>query len=133
MSGAAGSSLLLALVMAGGAVGAGLRHLVGSALLRQLGSGHWPWGTLAVNLAGAMAAGFLLVWLEGRANAAVWRALLVVGLLGGLTTFSSLMVELLVLGRDGRQAIAVGYLLVSLSGGMALVWAGARLAGWIRG
>lgn len=132
MSTPAAPSLLLGLVMAGGAVGAGLRYLAGNAVMRQLGGGHWPWGTLAVNLAGALVAGFLLVWLEGRANAALWRALLVVGLLGGLTTFSSLMVELLVLGRDGRQGLAAGYVCASLAGGLLLVWLGAQLAHWLR-
>ena len=54
--------------MAGGALGAGLRHLVGQALLRQPGAGAFPWATLLVNLAGAFVAGFLLLWLEGRAG-----------------------------------------------------------------
>ena len=53
---------LLWLVMAGGALGAGGRHLLGGWLLRQAGDGL-PWGTLAVNLLGSFAAGVLLVWL----------------------------------------------------------------------
>jgi CrcB protein len=124
--------LQLVLVMAGGAVGAGLRFLTGAALMRQLGAGVFPWATLLVNLAGAFAAGFLLLWLESRTGAALWRALLVVGLLGGLTTFSSLMVELLVLTRDQRSATAFVYLAASLAGGLLLVWMGARLAGHLR-
>ena len=51
---------LLGLVMAGGALGAAGRHLLGSWLFRHLGHGL-PWGTLAVNLIGAFLAGFLLI------------------------------------------------------------------------
>ena len=55
----------LGLVMAGGALGAAGRFLIGGWLLRTAGPG-FPWGTLTVNLLGSFAAGFLLVWLEGR-------------------------------------------------------------------
>ena len=117
----------LGLVMAGGAVGAGIRWCVGQALLRQMQSG-FPWATLVVNLVGAFFAGWLLVRLEGHAQAAVLRPLLVVGLLGGLTTFSSLMVECLVLARSPQPTVALWYLGSSLVGGLLLVVLGARLA-----
>lgn len=123
---------LLWLVMAGGAIGAGGRHLVGGWLLRQFGDGM-PWGTLAVNLVGSLLAGFLLVWLEDRGSGALYaRAFLVVGVLGGLTTYSALMLECLVYARTAKPGLMVGYLAVTLVGGLALVWAGARLAGWLR-
>ena len=118
--------------MAGGALGAGLRHLGGEALLRQPGAGAFPWATLPVNLAGAFVAGFLLLWLEGRAGAALWRALLVVAVVGGLTTFTSPMVECLVLTREQRSTAAVGYLAISLGGGLLPVWQGARVAQLLR-
>ena len=123
---------LYVLVMAGGAIGALLRYALGQMLMRPLLAGQWPWATLRANLCGALAAGFLLVWLEGRPHAGAWRALLLVGLLGGLTTFSSLMLEWLLLTRDGRAGLALGYLAVSLAGGMLLVWTGARLAMMLR-
>src|SRR3546814_2411713 len=79
----------LGLVMAGGALGAAGRFLLGGWLTRHAGSAL-PWGTLAANLLGALLAGFLVVWLEARGPSALyWRALLIVGLLGGLTTFSA--------------------------------------------
>lgn len=119
---------LLWLVMAGGALGAGARHLVGGWLLRQLGNGL-PWGTLAVNLLGSFAAGFLLVWLEGRGPSALYlRAFLIVGVLGGLTTYSALMLECLMYARGAKLGALAGYLGLTLAGGFALVWAGARLA-----
>lgn len=125
---AAGSGLTLLWVMLGGALGAGLRWWVGAGLLRQL-QGGWPWPTLLVNVAGAFAAGYLLVRLHDHPQAGLWRALLVVGFLGGLTTFSSLMVELLVMARDARPAGALLYLASSLGGGLLAVWLGAQLAG----
>lgn len=125
---AAGSGLTLLWVMLGGALGAGLRWWVGAGLLRQL-QGGWPWPTLLVNVVGAFAAGYLLVRLHDHPQAGLWRALLVVGFLGGLTTFSSLMVELLVMARDARPAGALLYLASSLGGGLLAVWLGAQLAG----
>jgi CrcB protein len=123
---------LLFIVMAGGALGAGMRYLIGSWLLRHLGTGV-PWGTLAVNLVGSFAAGFLLVWLEGRGPSALYlRAFLIVGVLGGLTTYSALMIECLIYTRTARPGLLLGYLATTLAGGFALVWAGARLAEFIR-
>lgn len=120
------------LVMAGGSLGAVGRFVIGGWMTRQAGSG-FPWGTLAANFIGAFAAGFLLVWLEGRGpNALLWRAFLMVGLLGGLTTFSALMVEALIFSRSGRSDLLLMYLAVSISGGLGLVWLGARIAESIR-
>ncbi len=120
------------LVMAGGSLGAGGRFVIGGWMTRQVGTG-FPWGTLAANFIGAFAAGFLLVWLEGRGpNALLWRAFLMVGLLGGLTTFSALMVEALIFSRSGRSDLLLMYLAVSISGGLGLVWLGARIAESIR-
>jgi CrcB protein len=124
---------LLGLVMAGGAIGAGMRHLLGGWLLRQAGEG-WPWGTLASNLIGSFAIGFLFAWLQGRGPAALyWRAFLVVGVLGALTTWSSLMLETLVFARTGRTDALFAYFATTLVSGIALVWAGARLGEWLRG
>ncbi|MFC3656342.1 fluoride efflux transporter CrcB [Xanthomonas hyacinthi] len=118
----------LLLAMAGGAVGSGLRFAVGSALLQRYGAG-FPWGTLTVNLVGAFVGGFLMVWIEGRgASAPYWRALLIVGLIGGLTTFSSLMMESLVFLRGGRGGMVPIYLAITLAAGLLLVFAGARVA-----
>jgi len=117
----------LLLVMAGGSLGAAGRFLLGGWVTRHLGNGL-PWGTLLANFIGAFVAGFLLVWLEGRGpSALLWRAFLVVGLLGGLTTFSALMLETLIFSRTGRPDLLLAYLALSLIGGLALVWLGARL------
>ena len=122
----------LALVMAGGALGAALRFWLGGLLLRHLGNG-FPWGTLTANLLGAFAAGFLVVWLESRGPAALyWRAFLIVGVLGALTTFSALMVECLLFVRSERSGMMLGYLAISLVAGLGLVWLGSRVATQLR-
>ncbi|MEG2941553.1 MAG: fluoride efflux transporter CrcB [Thermomonas sp.] len=123
----------LLLVMAGGALGAAGRFWLGGALLRSFGNGI-PWGTLAANLVGSFAVGFIAVWLEGRGPSALyWRAFLIVGVLGGLTTFSALMLETLLLARTHRNDVLLGYLGGTLIAGLLLVWAGARLAEALRG
>ena len=118
----------LLLVAMGGALGAVGRFWLGGVLLRQLGSG-FPWGTLTVNLAGSFAAGFIAIWLEGRGPAALyWRAFLIVGVLGALTTYSALMLECLLYARSQRSGLMFGYLAITLVAGLGLVWLGARVA-----
>ncbi|HVJ37971.1 MAG TPA: fluoride efflux transporter CrcB [Stenotrophomonas sp.] len=119
------TSLLLA--MAGGALGSGLRFTIGASLLQRLGNG-FPWGTLTVNLLGAFIAGFLMTWLDTR-GPATWplRALLIVGLMGGLTTFSSLMMECLIFARTDRTPMIALYLGITILAGLLLVFLGARL------
>lgn len=122
----------LMLVAAGGALGAAARFWLGGALLRQFGDGL-PWGTLAANLIGSFAAGFLAVWLEGRGPAALyWRAFLIVGVLGALTTWSALMLECLLYARTQRSGLMLGYLALTGVSGLVLVWLGARAAEAIR-
>ena len=122
----------LALVMAGGALGAAGRFWLSGVLLRQLGNG-FPWGTLAVNLIGSFLAGFLVVWLEGRGPSAIyWRAFLMVGIMGGLTTFSALMVECLLYAKSDRNGLMLAYIAISLIAGLLLIWLGSKTAGAIR-
>ena len=123
----------LLLVMAGGALGAGARFLLGSWLLRQLGSG-FPWGTFAVNIIGSFAAGVLLVYLQ-KPDAAPWlRPLLMTGLLGGLTTYSALMVDCLLLWRElDKPALALIYLALTLIVGALVLLIGWQLGQVVRG
>jgi len=116
----AGPARELAAVFAGGAAGALLRVLAAE----SLPAGNFPWPTLAVNLAGA----FLLGAVMARVASGAGRALLGAGLCGGLTTFSTLQLELLDLLGAGRIAVAATYAAASLALGLAAVGAGRRLA-----
>ena len=119
---------LLGLVMSGGALGAAARYLVGDLALRHFSQGM-PWGTLIVNLLGSFAAGYCYIWLENRgANALYWRGFLMIGILGGFTTYSALMLECLVHFRADKNGQALLYLSITLVAGLFLVWLGARTA-----
>ena len=116
-------SLLLA-VAAGGALGALGRYAVMS------GVGHWighgfPWGTLIVNVVGSVLMGVLV-----EVMALVWspspevRALLVVGLLGAFTTFSTFSLDVVVLIERGELVPALAYIVASVVVCVAGLYAG---------
>ncbi|MDQ2893771.1 MAG: fluoride efflux transporter CrcB [Pseudomonadota bacterium] len=116
----------LILVMAGGALGAGARHLVGRATLVWLGVG-FPYGTLTVNILGGLAMG-LLVGVFARVGAIEgWRLFAGVGVLGGFTTFSSFSLDVVNLYERGAIAVALGYILVSVVGSILALFAGLAL------
>jgi len=120
------------LVALGGALGAAGRFVIGGWMTRAAGNG-FPWGTLTVNLLGCFLAGLLLVWLEGRGTTAIWwRAFLVVGVLGGLTTWSSLIVDMMLMSRAQGPSWAIAYLGASLFGSLVLIWLGLQLGELLR-
>lgn len=116
-------------VALGGAVGSVLRYHVGRAVAGIAGAGNaFPWGTLAVNIAGSLAMGALVGWFargtlsEPAAESA--RLLIGVGLLGGFTTFSAFSSELVTMLHRGQGMLAAGYAAASLVAGMAAVIVG---------
>ncbi len=113
------SWLELAAVGAGGAVGALGR--VGLAQAWPSATGAWPWATLAVNLAGALALGCLMTALRHGPLSILTYRLLGTGVCGALTTFSTLQLELLQMLDGARYELALGYAGVSLLGGYAAV------------
>ncbi len=120
-------------VAAGGALGSVGRFVTSEWMTRLAGKG-FPWGTLTVNLVGSLLAGLAFAWLTGREGALAWlRLLLLVGVLGGFTTWSSFALETLLLGRSGSPGTAWVYVSASLVGGLLLVWAGMRLGVALRG
>ena len=110
-------------VMVGGAVGSGARYLTGRAMTALLGSGY-PFGTLAVNLAGGLLMGVLVGVLARNAAPESWRLLLGVGVLGGFTTFSSFSLDVVTMIERGALGLALGYILVSVIGSIAALFAG---------
>jgi CrcB protein len=113
----------LLLVMAGGALGAGARHLVGQAMLARLGPG-FPWGTLIVNLAGGLLMGLLAGWLVRSGGSEDTRLFLAVGILGGFTTFSAFSLETWNLIARSDYGPAAFYVGASVIGSVALLFAG---------
>ncbi|MCA1197986.1 fluoride efflux transporter CrcB [Sphingomonas sp. R647] len=118
----------LFLVMLGGAIGAGARHLVGRAALALWGPG-FPVGTLAVNVIGGLAMGLLAGWLATRASGdEALRYLLGVGVLGGFTTFSAFSLETVMMIERGDFATAVFYILASVVLAIGALFAGLQVS-----
>jgi CrcB protein len=112
----------------GGALGAIARFSVGGWIVRQLGS-QFPWGTFAVNVAGSFCVGLAMALLTERFQPhPYWRLFLVVGFLGGFTTFSSFEYETLQAVSTGGRLTGVSYMLGSVVVGYAAVWLGTILA-----
>ncbi|HLA62922.1 MAG TPA: fluoride efflux transporter CrcB [Rhodothermales bacterium] len=114
------------LVALGGALGAVARYGVALSVAR-LAPGPFPAGTWTVNMVGAFAVGLVAPFvltpqMEG------WRLFVVVGVLGGFTTFSAFSLETLGLLRDGRPALAALNALGSVFLGLVLTAIGWRLA-----
>ena len=116
------------LVGIGGFLGANARYVLVGLIAERLGAA-FPHGTLIVNLTGSLAIGVVLVLLTERLAAdPAWRLLLVVGFLGGYTTFSSYTYEAVALAEAGQWARAAWYVLGSNVLGLAATTAGMLLA-----
>jgi CrcB protein len=115
-------------VALGGAVGSVLRFLSASWVAAQWPR-HFYLGTFTVNIIGCLLIGLLSGLFLLRSDLPIeLRSGLIIGLLGGFTTFSSFSLELFKLFENGRTYEALAYLLCSLLGGVAAVWAGISLA-----
>ena len=123
-----GRASVLATVAAGGALGSLGRWGLSQTLLAR-GVGHgFPWPTFTANVLGCLLLGALTVVLaERRPTSRLLRLFLGVGVLGGFTTFSTLMLETRGLWVVGRPGLALGYVGASLVAGLAAVVAGMRL------
>lgn len=119
------SRLELALVGAGGAVGALGR--VGLEQVWPIAAGSWPWATIAVNILGAFLLGSLLTGLRHGPISILTYRLLGTGFCGALTTFSTMQLELLQMLDHARYDLAIGYVGASVVGGYAAVTVAARL------
>jgi CrcB protein len=117
----------LLLVMLGGALGSGARHLTGRATLAAFGP-DFPAGTLSVNIVGGLLMGLLAGVLSRSGGNEPWRLLLGVGVLGGFTTFSSFSLDVVTLVERGQPGVALGYLLLSVVGSIAALVAGLAVA-----
>ena len=116
------------MIFIGGGTGSLVRYAAGSAIMRRFG-GKFPLGTLVINVTGAFLIGFLMTLLTERLKLDPrWRLLLVIGFLGGYTTFSSFEWETYAAIRDGGLWVGLLNLVSSIMLGYIAVWLGAILA-----
>jgi fluoride exporter len=117
----------VAVLSLGGVLGVNARYWLGVVINRWTGP-RFPWATFTINVSGSFAIGLLSVvlarWLPLFPNA---RLLVVVGFLGGYTTFSSFTFEALALWERGEWGLSLAYMAGSLAAGFAAVILGTAL------
>jgi len=90
--------------------------------------GDWPWATLLVNVAGAFLLGYFVTRLQERLPLSAYRRpFLGTGVCGGLTTFSTMQIEVLQMLDAGRLALAAAYAIISVMAGFAGVFVATNL------
>ena len=105
---------MLMLVCAGGAIGAGSRHLIHLWFLAR-GQIGFPWSTFAINVTGSALMGIAIGLIRARANPSPeLRAFFATGILGGYTTFSAFSLDAWQLIERHQMLAACGYILGSV-------------------
>lgn len=108
-------------------MGALTRYLVSGATYRWLGD-SFPWGTLSVNVLGSLVMGLLVGYAVRHLEfSPEMRAFLLVGVLGGFTTFSAFSLDVVMLVQRGANTTAAIYILVSVVLSVAALAAGLSL------
>lgn len=111
-----------------GLAGTLLRYLLSEFVTRQSGQ-TFPWGTLVVNVVGCLLAGVVFNLTEDRLLlTSAFRQVILIGLLGGFTTFSSYGLQTFTLLKDGQLGLATLNVVVANVLGLFMVWVGYGLA-----
>lgn len=112
------------LIAVAGLVGTLLRYWLSGYVAKQHGE-TFPWGTMAVNLIGCLVTGAVFFVTEERLLLSpTVRTVILIGLLGGFTTFSSYGLQTFTLMRDGAYLLALANVVVSNTLGVFMVWLG---------
>lgn len=116
------------MVVLGGATGSLARYVLGTAIMNRLGP-RFPVGTFVINVTGSFLIGLLMTLFTERLQLHPnWRLLLIVGFLGGYTTFSSFEWETLSMVKDGGRWLGVLNIVGSVLLGYMAVWLGSIIA-----
>jgi CrcB protein len=112
------------LIGLGGAIGSISRYVLSRMVYYSAGE-SFPYGTLAVNIIGCFLIGLLMSVMQERlVTSPNYRYLLVIGLLGGFTTFSSFSYETFELMRMGSITASLFNILYTVAGCLASTWCG---------
>ncbi len=106
----------IAVVFVGGAIGTLARAALATGAVPD--PGRWPWPTFVANIVGAVLLGIIGTRLD---TSDIRRPLLGTGVCGGLTTFSTVQVETLLMIEHGHYGLAVGYTVAGIIAGLAAV------------
>jgi len=121
----------IAILALAGAVGTLLRAGCTTLATKLIGAG-FPVGTLVVNVAGSLAFGLLAGFIRTRGNISVsLEMILLVGLMGGFTTFSSYAFQSVEMLMSGRVIPAVAYVVATNVAALLAVWVGLRITGGV--
>jgi len=110
-----------------GLVGTLLRYWLSGFVARKYGE-TFPWGTMAVNLLGCLVTGAVFFLSERFLVSPTVRTVILIGLLGGFTTFSSYGLQTFTLLRDGEFGLGILNMIASNVLGLFMVWIGYVLA-----
>ena len=114
-------------VALGGAFGASTRYLL-DRFIEQHSESVFPWSTFAINVTGCFVIGLVIEQLVDRHDVPAWIRLgIVVGVIGGYTTFSTFSQEILSLLESNDGAVALAYAGASVTAGLLAVYAGTLL------
>lgn len=118
-------------VFIGGGIGAISRYLAGIQVAKLWGT-DFPYGTLLINILGSFLIGVVASYFTLFSNTANQdlRLFLIVGILGGFTTFSSFSLETLILLQRGELLLALGYILLSVFISLMMVFFGYEFVKW---
>jgi CrcB protein len=123
------------MVMLGGCFGVAARLWISTAMAARW-SEDFPVGTVAVNITGCFVIGLFAVL---TASEGLWavspliRQAVIVGVLGGFTTFSSFSIQTVTLLKNGQLTAAVANVFISVLGCLLATWVGMLLGGWMNG
>jgi CrcB protein len=111
-------------VLAGAGLGGLARYVAGVWLSEKLGWA-FPWGTFIINVSGSFLIGLLMAVITAHPGLNPnWRLFLVVGVLGGYTTFSTFEYEVWRSLKDGQMLLSLTYVISSVVTGYLAVWLG---------
>ncbi|MEO6913683.1 MAG: fluoride efflux transporter CrcB [Candidatus Baltobacteraceae bacterium] len=115
----------IAAVLVGGGIGSVLRYFISFWMVQRLGAGL-PWHTLAINVSGSLIIGIVGELSQVRAvgMAPVMRVFLMVGVLGGFTTFSTFSYDALNLLGERAGWLSLGYMITSVVLGVGAAFLG---------
>ncbi|MDQ6706642.1 MAG: fluoride efflux transporter CrcB [Acidobacteriota bacterium] len=113
-------------IFAGAGIGGLARFVVATAIMNRF-TGRFPLGTFVVNISGCFLIGLIMTILTERLAHQNWRLFLVVGFLGGYTTFSSFAWEMYISSKTDLGLLALTNAIGSVLAGFVAVWLGALI------